>query len=142
MRVLLIRHARAGSRSTWEGDDLLRPLDKRGRRQAGGLTDQLGDYPIDRLLSSPYVRCVETLEPLAERLNLPIDVRPELAEGSSAADVSALLAEANAQLPALCTHGDVVEELLGEGSAKGSTWVLELNGNGELRRERYFPPTA
>jgi phosphohistidine phosphatase SixA len=142
MRVLLIRHARAGNRGTWEGDDLLRPLDKRGRRQAAALPNQLAEYPIDCLLSSPYVRCVETLEPLSEGLDLRIDVRPGLAEGSSAADVFALLAESDAAVPALCTHGDVVEELLGEGSAKGSVWVLELSDGGELRRERYFPPAA
>lgn len=142
MRVLLVRHARAGNRSTWEGDDLLRPLDKRGRRQAAALPGLLADYRIDCLLSSPYVRCIETLEPLAEHLGLPIDLRPELAEGSSAADGLALLAETDAAVPVLCTHGDVAEELLGEGSAKGSTWVLELAGNGEFRRERYFPPTA
>jgi phosphohistidine phosphatase SixA len=142
MRVLLVRHARADNRSTWDGDDLLRPLDKRGRRQAAALPGLLAEYPVDRLLSSPYIRCVETLEPLAERLSLPIDMRPELTEGSSAADVFALLAETDAAVPALCTHGDVVQELLGEGSAKGSVWVLELADGGELRRERYFPPAA
>jgi 8-oxo-dGTP diphosphatase len=142
MRVVLIRHARAGSRGTWEGEDLLRPLDKRGRGQAAALPGLLADYPIDRLLSSPYDRCVETLEPLAERLGLPIDVRSELAEGSSAAEVFALLAETDAAVPALSTHGDVIEELLGEGSAKGSMWVLELADGGEFRRERYFPPAA
>ena len=67
MIVLLVRHARAGDREKWEGDDRLRPLDRKGRRQAEGLVELLAEYPIERLLSSQYLRCIQTFEPLAAR---------------------------------------------------------------------------
>ena len=67
--LLVIRHGRAGDSSEWEGDDRLRPLDKRGRRQAGALVESLAPFAIARILSSPYDRCVQTVEPLRYRGN-------------------------------------------------------------------------
>ena len=66
MTVLLVRHARAGSRKYWKGPDIERPLSKKGRRQAEGLVDMVSRYPIKRILSSPYVRCVQTVEQLSD----------------------------------------------------------------------------
>ena len=60
-----------GSRSAWDGPDEQRPLSKAGRRQAAALAKLLGDEPIGRIVSSPYVRCRETVAPLAERIGLP-----------------------------------------------------------------------
>ena len=77
MDLYLVRHAHAGSRSSWEGRDLHRPLSKKGRRQADAIADLLAEAGIERLLSSPARRCVQTLEPLAAqsgtklRLDLP-----------------------------------------------------------------------
>lgn len=56
--ILLLRHGTVGNRNKWEGDDKLRPLDEKGRRQAIEPVDILSHYPIKRILSSPYVRCV------------------------------------------------------------------------------------
>jgi 8-oxo-dGTP diphosphatase len=135
--VLLVRHARAGERREWEGDDRLRPLDAKGWRQAHGLDGLLGDYELDRIFSSPYVRCVQTVEPLASARGLEIEEVGELAEGASRADVLRLLGSVEHSSVALCTHGDVVEELLGEEMKKGATEVLELEGEG-LRRVRHL----
>jgi phosphohistidine phosphatase SixA len=139
--VLLVRHARAGDREQWEGDDRLRPLDGKGRRQAEGLDALLAGYAIERLLSSPYLRCMQTFEPLAEARGLEIEEAPELAEGSTRADVLRLLAPLGEQVVALSTHGDVVEELMEEGLKKGAVEVLELE-DGRLRRVRHLgrPP--
>ena len=65
MTIYLVRHAKAGERGVWEGDDQLRPLSGRGHLQARGLLDVLADAQFDRLLSSPYVRCMETVVPLS-----------------------------------------------------------------------------
>ena len=65
--IYLVRHAKAGERNVWEGDDRLRPLSGRGHLQARGLLDVLEDAQFDRLLSSPYVRCMETVVPLSGR---------------------------------------------------------------------------
>ncbi|HEX9416348.1 MAG TPA: phosphoglycerate mutase family protein [Gaiellaceae bacterium] len=139
MIVLLVRHARAGKRSKWEGDDRLRPLDKRGRKQAEGLVSLLAEYPIDRIASSPYLRCTQTVDPLAASRGLAVEERDELAEGSKRADVQRLLEELDAGCVVLCTHGDVVDELAGSELPKGSTQVLEAE-NGRLTPREYLAP--
>ena len=80
MALYLVRHAKAGQRSRWDGPDHLRPLTKAGRAQAQALAAWLANEPISRLLSSPYVRCVQTLEPLAEKLALEIEITEHLTE--------------------------------------------------------------
>lgn len=141
MIVLLVRHGRAGERSRWAGDDRLRPLDGKGRRQAEGLVELLVGYPVDRVLSSPYVRCTQTVAPLAESRGLELEEVHELAEGSTREDVMRLLERLGATCPVLCTHGDVVDELVGEELPKGSTQVLELE-DGRLSRGPYLDRPA
>jgi len=139
--VLLVRHADAGKRRDWDGDDRLRPLDGNGLRQAEGLVELLVKRRPTRVLSSAYVRCRQTVEPLADALELPVEDAAELAEGASGAAVHGLVDRLGGDLPVLCTHGDVVDELLGEESPKGSTWVLELD-DGEVRQVEYLAPPA
>jgi 8-oxo-(d)GTP phosphatase len=141
--VLLVRHAKAGDRDEWVGDDRQRPLDRRGRRQAEALVTPLAGYAIARILSSPYVRCVETVEPLAARLGLPIEPEDALAEGESAHAVLALLRRLGPGPLVLCTHGDVVEALVGDSmpKKKGSTWLL-AGREGGVRPLRYWAPLA
>jgi len=143
VRAVLVRHGRAGRRKEWTGVDRLRPLDERGRRQAAGLVGPLKALGVDRLVSSPYVRCVQTLDPAAASLGLDLEQRDELAEGASASDVRSLLRNFDGATPALCTHGDVVEELLGERLAlkKGAARVLEVV-DGEVRLGEEIPPPA
>ena len=141
MTLLLIRHASAGDRAAWVGDDRLRPLDKRGRRQAAALVAALAPYSVAGLLTSPYLRCVQTVLPLAAALGLPLQERAELTEGSG----DAVLRLLPTLLPetALCTHGDVIETLVGAGRAKkkGSVWLLELR-DGTVEPVAYLPPPA
>jgi broad specificity phosphatase PhoE len=139
MSVLLVRHASAGNRKSWTGDDRLRPLDERGRREAEGLVDALAGYHITRVVTSPYVRCHQTVEPLAAARGLQVEERDELAEGASRQEALALLAEPGTG--AFCTHGDVVEMLLGEESPKGSTWILHVDA-GEVVPLEYVGPAA
>ncbi len=73
MALLLVRHANAGRRSAYKGDDRLRPLSPRGRARASELVPLLAPYRPQRILSSPYVRCCETVQPLAEALGLPVE---------------------------------------------------------------------
>ena len=63
----MVRHAKAGDRGEWSGDDRMRPLTKSGQRQAEGLANLLDREPIDKILSSGYLRCVQTVEPLGAR---------------------------------------------------------------------------
>ena len=141
MRVLLVRHARAGDRTTWVGDDALRPLDEKGRKQAKRLAKTLAKLGATRLVSSPSLRCVQSFEPAAKRLGLPLEEREELAEGAGAEQVLALLEELGGSVPALSTHGDVIADLIGwdKKCKKGSIWVLELDGR-DVRPGSYLPP--
>jgi phosphohistidine phosphatase SixA len=141
MSVLLLRHATAG-KSTSAPDDHLRPLDERGWEQAEKLVDTLAPFEVQRILTSPYLRCRQTVERLAPALGLPIEERAELAEGSTAEDALRLVASLDGETAVLCTHGDVVHELLGEESKKGSTWVLDVGPDGSLERRDYLPPPA
>ena len=150
MTIYVVRHGKAGSRAAWTDPDDLRPLTKAGRRQADAIADALADVVVTRILSSPYVRCRQTVEPLAERVRLPVDLSDALGEGAPLTDALALLDKLGDDTAVLCTHGDVVGELLGHcvrhGVAvetdlltKGSTWVLETEA-GAIVSTRYVPP--
>ena len=143
MRVLLVRHARAGKREEWHRDDRLRPLDERGRLQANRLASVLREERATRLFSSPYLRCVQTVEP-AVAAGLELELFDELAEGAGRDDVLGLLEPlAPESVPALCTHGDVIAELIGHERkcAKGAVWELEVE-RGRISPLRYLPPPA
>jgi hypothetical protein len=128
---VLLRHAAAGDREHWDGDDFHRPLDARGRRQAAELVEVLRPLGVRRVVSSPYVRCMETVRPLAVAPGpAPSARRSSGSTGSSSA--TELLREDGI---VCCTHGDIVEALLGRGLKKGATVVIT---DGEVVRE--IPP--
>jgi len=150
--LYLLRHAKATDREKWTEPDHLRPLTKAGWRQAEALVDLYADQEFTRLLSSPYVRCVQTLEPLAKARGLPVETADELAEGSPLEATWELMHAVATDGPApLCTHGDIVQHVLEDLQRrsvpldgpfelrKGSTWVLELS-DAEITRGRYIPP--
>ncbi|HWD72318.1 MAG TPA: phosphoglycerate mutase family protein [Actinomycetota bacterium] len=109
-RSYLVRHGAAGDRHAWHGADELRPLDEEGRRQAEALVPLLAEAVIERLLSSPYLRCVQTLEPLAAARGMPVETTPVLAEGAGGAGAVKLLSRDEGLVA--CSHGDVIEEAL------------------------------
>ncbi|HEX4679370.1 MAG TPA: phosphoglycerate mutase family protein [Gaiellaceae bacterium] len=111
MPLLLVRHAWAGDRDAWEGADRARPLDKRGRRQAGRLVERLETYPIEAILSSPARRCVETVEPLARVRGLEIEERAELSEERQDAEGVALVRSLAARDVVVCGHGGLEHAL-------------------------------
>jgi 8-oxo-dGTP diphosphatase len=134
--LLLIRHALAGHRDHWAGDDRLRPVDERGRLQSDLLVDALAGYTIERIVSSPYLRCVQTVEPLADARGLEIELDKQL--GATRLDeVGEVLERLRGEQAAVCTHGDL--PWLGDRKfKKGATWVLD----GELEPTRYIKPPA
>ena len=150
--VYLIRHAKAKNRPTWTEPDHIRPLTKAGFRQAKALPVLFEGQPFSRLFSSPHVRCVQTLEPLASARGLTLEPTEDLAEGSPTGVALELMLTVAADGPAaFCTHGDVmmdsIEELLAAGVRlagplefkKGSTWVLDVRDR-TFVGGRYLPP--
>ena len=140
MSVLLVRHAKAGDREKWEAPDDLRPLTSKGEAQAQALVELLAGYEIGRVLSSPYLRCTQTVAPLAAARGLAVEPCDDLAEGEGRAGI-ALTRNLVPQpgYTVLCSHGDVVEEILDalgvprdDFTRKGATWVLEPAGADHL----------
>ena len=139
--MLLVRHARAGDRGDWVGDDAHRPLDGKGASRRSVSRRGLADLGATRLVSSPALRCVQTFEPAAKRLGLPLEQRDELAEGGGPEELVTLLDDLGDSAPALSTHGDVIAEVVGWDAPcrKSSVWILEVDG-GEIRPGTYLPP--
>jgi 8-oxo-dGTP diphosphatase len=138
-QVHLIRHAKAKNRTEWAEPDELRPLTKRGRREAIAIAERLESDPPGRLVSSPFVRCVQTFEPLAVTLGLPIETTELLAEGAEGEGaLDLMLSLARTGPLACCTHGDVLYDVMRTIMASGvrlegpldtpvaSAWVLDV----------------
>ncbi len=141
--VLVVRHAKAGSRKNYDGDDRERPLEEKGLRQASALVPQLSAFGADTLFSADRVRCIETVQPLADSLDVDIALEPSLAEEEYTADPALAhkrIADVieSGKVPVLCSQGGVIPNLLQwwseqsgfdlpEGSTrKASTWVLSF----------------
>jgi broad specificity phosphatase PhoE len=140
MPVLLVRHAQALPRSDWDGRDRDRSLSTVGRRQSRKLVRMLTDYKPSRVLSSPYVRCLDTVAPLADALGVQVEPEDALAEGSTSAALW-LVRELAGEDVVLCSHGDVIPLVLAEldaefrlgigpdpRNAKASVWVCDAHG--------------
>ncbi len=150
-KLYLLRHAAAGDRSKWDGVDALRPITKKGRRQSEAIAGYLKDAGIERIYTSPYTRCVQTVEPLAEAIGAKVREHDALAEGpdiDAAYDLCDDLVGYNA---VLCTHGDVIPAVMNRMMwagltlesrfycSKGSIWEVNLEG-GRFTTARYVPP--
>lgn len=155
--VLLVRHADAGDRSQWQGDDRRRPLDDRGWRQAQELVRLLARFEVEQIVSADFDRCVQTVAPLAEAVGVPIDEDDLFSElGYPAHEQEALhilrkLGE-TLSTTVVCSQGDVIPDLLRRIAAedhvdlpdplptkKASTWSLTFDGP-RLFNAEYFPP--
>jgi 8-oxo-dGTP diphosphatase len=149
LTVFLVRHAQALARHQWAHEDLQRPLTEKGFEQALAIAARLKGEGVTRLLSSPAVRCRQTLEALAAEVGLDIEDAPALLEGSPVSAAQTLLDEVAGTDAVLCSHGDVIPDLVnrliaegldanGRDAKKGSTWVLTHDGR-RFVRGRYIP---
>ena len=90
------------------------------------------------VFSSPYLRCMQTVEPLAKARKLEVQTSNDLAEGRGITGLSTFFKDPDLDDVVLCTHGDLVWELVEELAnrrvlpafleqfEKGSTWVVEV----------------
>jgi len=152
--VLLVRHAKAGSRRNWTADDNLRPLSGKGRHQAEQLAGLLPLFGPARAYAAPPVRCLQTIKPLADRLGLAIMEEPLLGEQDYWEDPAAGLARLvkladGPDAPVICSQGgvipDVVEQLSGlpgTPSRKASVWVLGFTDGRLVSADYYDQPTG
>ncbi|HSF85966.1 MAG TPA: NUDIX hydrolase [Acidimicrobiia bacterium] len=151
--VHFVRHANAGQRSSWTKDDHLRPLSKKGLRQARTISRRLLEVPVATIRSSYYERCKATVRPLADALDCEVVHEPALAEGTPPEEVVDYLRTLRGTTAVLCSHGDVISNLIGHLAAegvrfesplqwkKGSVWTLELR-KGKVVGGKYTPPPS
>ncbi|WP_103350309.1 NUDIX hydrolase [Amycolatopsis sp. CA-128772] len=156
--VLLVRHAKAGKRDDWTGDDDLRPLSEAGQRQAAALRRVLTLFAPDRVLSAPRLRCVQTVHGVAEDVGTEVRHEPLLSEEGywpdpvlAAARMLALAGDGGT--PVVCSQGGVIPDLVStladrDGvkipaaragvvpSKKGSFWVLSFTPPTEAKGPR------
>ena len=150
--LIVVRHGEAGVKGGFDGPDHLRPLSPVGHHQAEGLVVRLEDYPVERVLSSPTLRCRQTVAPLAaDRL---IQVEPVAALGVDAgpAQVRSLFWDPRLDNTVLCTHGETIDQLFTQLATdglvaeaplrwpKGSIWLIWRTE--PHVRARYLPPLA
>lgn len=156
MPLYLVRHAKAGSRSDFDGEDSDRPLTNAGRRQADELCRRLSAVSPSVVVSSPYRRCIETVEPLAVAIDIAVTPDKRLAEfGSDDVEPDASLFDLLYSLPdhaVICSHGDVIPALVNalgasgmrvQGASewgKGSVWVLERHEGRFVSAHAWAPP--
>jgi 8-oxo-dGTP diphosphatase len=137
--LIVLRHAKALSRDEWNGSDSARPLSPRGERQAGAIVGPLRAFGARRIISSPAVRCVETVAPLSAALGRRIDITDLVSQDAweeGASDARKIVGQrVRARKPAvICSHGPVLPDILSEialatgtlrGSYLGSASALE-----------------
>jgi 8-oxo-(d)GTP phosphatase len=163
--VLLVRHARAGQRESYQGSDESRPLDGKGRRQAQALVPQLVPFAPAEVRSAPMERCRATVAPLAEQLGVQVQPEPALTEDAYRDDPArarkrlAELAEnwqSAAGLGAIvtCSQGGVIPGVVKTLAAradlpvpqvstpKASWWVLTFDGKRLAQADHWAAPAV
>jgi 8-oxo-dGTP pyrophosphatase MutT (NUDIX family)/phosphohistidine phosphatase SixA len=153
---ILLRHASAGSRSSWRGADLARPLDARGATDADRLAWLLRCFGVERVISSAAERCVATVRPLAVLAGGKIEIEPlftvGMRRGPDAAVRRAADLVAEERPIVICAHRENVPLLLASACArlgssppagpslrKGAFCVLHVAGGALAGAERHEP---
>ena len=151
MTLLLVRHADAGDRAAWTGDDLERPLSATGRQQSEALASLHEARHLDAVLSSPARRCIDTVAPLAQARGLTVEPAEALAEGAGFEELDRLLTRFASTDVLLCSHADVIGAALTALWRRGhlpqrpnprkvATWVVEGGWPDPARVELLAPP--
>lgn len=115
----VVRHGKAVGRSSWAGDDATRPLTERGVEQAAGLVATLGAWAPKRIVSSPAVRCVTTVTPLAAAAGLEIKRDAGISQDAWEAGEDEVRRVVGKRVRAgrsaiICSHGPVLPEIMRE----------------------------
>jgi 8-oxo-dGTP diphosphatase len=158
--VLLVRHARAGHREAFDGDDDARPLDSKGRRQAAALVDEMSVFAPSAVLSAPLERCRATVAPLAESMNLDVRFERAFAEDAYRDDpagarrrlVELASGDSGGGTVVVCSQGGVIPGVvkslagrsdvpIGEVSTpKSAYWFLAFDGRRLVQADSYPAP--
>lgn len=151
MTLYIVRHAKAGKRSEWEGPDEMRPLSDKGWEQAQALAEKLKLISPTNLISSPATRCMQTLEPLSKAINIKIVSDQRLFEHGDIAKTLEVLEEVE-DSTVISSHGDMIPEVIKLLERRGmeigskpdwrkaSVWVVERTNRGFKSAVAWAPP--
>ena len=135
--LIVVRHAHRDRPPGRDRDNGLSPKgEKQSRRVLKLFKERFGEEKgtAPLILSSPKIRCMETLVPIARWTEAPVRVTPLLDEGGDVdAKVARFLTEWRAgkgALTVLCSHGDVIPVLLQ--AATGARADLSKGGWAEI----------
>lgn len=151
--MVLVRHAKAVSRSDWDGSDILRPLEPRGQAQAVALAAPLRALGVQRAVTSDAIRCVDTLRPWSQQVEVTLDFEPGISEEGYAVDDRAARDLVAALAPdgpsVVCSHRPVLPALLDEAGAPATSplsqaefVVVHHRGGLAVATERHLAITA
>lgn len=147
-RLYIARHGNAGVRDKWKGPDKKRPLTGRGREQAELLAEFMVRHPVTEIRSSPSLRCVQMVEPLATRLGMDLKTNKKLRETTDVDTIRTYLRTIAPGGVVMATHGDWIGPLIRDLDSRGvplrgprkwpraSIWVLDLV-DGEVQAGYY-----
>jgi 8-oxo-(d)GTP phosphatase len=161
MPLIVIRHASAGHKADWPGDDLYRPLDAAGDHDAQSLSSLLRCFGVSRVISAPAERCLATVRPYAAAVAAEIEVEPAFDavgrdglrrhESVDAEKTAAALAAADEPV-VICAHRENLPVVLAAACAelgarppnekplrKGEFLVLHRAAGRLIAAERYHP---
>ena len=115
--IIVARHGKAVSPSVWAGPDHSRPLHAKGVDQAARLAPALGAFGPLRIVSSPAVRCLDTMGPVAKQLGQPIrestGISQDAYEDGRSRAAKQIAKRLERREPVLlCSHGPVIPELV------------------------------
>ncbi|WP_040166256.1 NUDIX hydrolase [Microbacterium gorillae] len=117
--IIVLRHAKALPRAEWTGTDADRPLTTRGAKQARQIVGPLRAFGVRRIVSSPAVRCLSTVEPLATELGRETHPEPLLSQDAfeaGTADVRTVIGKRvrSRKAVVLCSHRPVIPTIFRE----------------------------
>lgn len=157
--IILLRHAKALTRSEWPADDDDRPLDALGQTQANRLLSIYQVFNLKEIHTSDAIRCYDTVSPMAKALNLKLVVTGKVSESSFKKDkekafeyLKELLKSDKSAI--LCSHNPVLPKLLAKVSKKNDltpdedklqpadAWILHRVGKDVLQIDRINAPVS
>jgi phosphohistidine phosphatase len=105
MKLLIVRHGLAGDKTKWKGPDSERPLTKEGRQKFKKAAKGLAELEdVDLVVTSPFLRALQTAELLSEEAGAPLRKLPELSPGRRPEEVLAPLAQLQESVVAVVGH--------------------------------------
>ena len=141
--LIVLRHGKAVPPASWDGPDATRPLLHRGLEQSQNVAAAIAAWAPAKLISSPAVRCLATIEPVAHLTGLSVKASDAISQDSfeeGTASVHSLVRKRirKQQNAVICSHGPVIPEIIDEIAAATNTPLdAALRRSGMLSTSTY-----